>query len=57
MKKIAIQGIKGSFHDIAAHQYFHDDDVELICCNTFEDIFRQMRDATHGSASWPSKTP
>ena len=22
----------------------HDDDVELICCNTFEDIFRQMRD-------------
>ena len=44
MKKIAIQGIKGSFHDIAAHQYFHDDDVELICCNTFEDIFRQMRD-------------
>ena len=44
MKKIAIQGIKGSFHDIAAHQYFHDDEVELICCDTFEDIFRQMRD-------------
>lgn len=44
MKKIAIQGIKGSFHDIAAHQYFNNDDVELICCNTFEDIFQQMRD-------------
>lgn len=44
MKKIAIQGIKGSFHDIAAHQYFNNDDVELICCNTFEGIFQQMRD-------------
>lgn len=44
MKKIAIQGIKGSFHDIAAHQYFNNDDVELISCNTFEEIFQQMRD-------------
>lgn len=44
MEKIAIQGIKGSFHDIAAHQYFNNDDVELICCNTFEEIFQQMRD-------------
>lgn len=44
MEKIAIQGIKGSFHDIAAHQYFNNNDVELICCNTFEEIFQQMRD-------------
>lgn len=44
MKKIAIQGIKGSFHDIAAHQYFPGEDIELICCDTFEDIFLQMRD-------------
>ncbi len=43
MKKIAIQGIRGSFHDIAAHQYFQDEDVELVCCDTFEDIFHQMR--------------
>lgn len=42
--KIAIQGIKGSFHDIAAHQYFKDEPVELICCNTFEQIFEAMRD-------------
>ena len=44
MKKIAIQGIKGSFHDIAAHQYFANDDIELICCDTFEEIFQAMRD-------------
>ncbi len=44
MKKIAIQGIKGSFHDIAAHQYYPNEEVELICCDTFEEIFQQMRD-------------
>lgn len=43
MKKIAIQGIKGSFHDIAAHQYFQDEEIELICCDTFEQLFREMR--------------
>lgn len=42
--QIAIQGIVGSFHDIAAHQYFKDQDIELICCDTFDDIFKAMRD-------------
>lgn len=40
--KVAIQGIKGSFHDIAAHQYFQDEEIELVCCNTFEDLFKTM---------------
>ena len=40
--QIAIQGIVGSFHDIAAHQHFPAEDVELICCDTFEDIFTAM---------------
>ena len=43
MKKIAIQGIRGSFHDIAAHQYFKGEELRLVCCDTFEDVFRQMR--------------
>ncbi len=43
MKRIAIQGIKGSFHDIAAHQYFPGEDIELICCDTFEALFDAMR--------------
>lgn len=42
--QIAIQGIVGSFHDIAAHQYFKNQDIELICCDTFDDIFKAMRD-------------
>ena len=43
MKKIAIQGVPGSYHDIAAHKYFKDEEIELICCNTFEDVFENMR--------------
>lgn len=41
MKKIAIQGVHGSYHDIAAHQYF-DEEIELICCSTFEQIFEAI---------------
>lgn len=43
MKKIAIQGMIGSFHDIAAHQYFGEEEIELICCNTFEEVFDEIR--------------
>ena len=43
MKRIAIQGTLGSFHDIAAHRYFEGEDIELICCATFEDVFRSIR--------------
>lgn len=42
VKRIAIQGIVGSFHDIAAHKYFAGDELEIICCDTFEDVFAQM---------------
>ena len=42
MKRIAIQGVIGSFHDIASHEYFHDEQIQLICCATFEEVFRQM---------------
>ena len=42
MKKVAIQGIQVCFHDIAAHKYFKDEEIELVCCETFEDLFRAM---------------
>ncbi|MCR4994397.1 MAG: prephenate dehydratase [Bacteroidales bacterium] len=42
MKRIAIQGIEGSFHDIAAHQFFEGEEIQLICCNTFEDVFQAL---------------
>ena len=43
MKRIAIQGIEGSFHDIASHQYFENEEIGLICCKTFEDVFDTIR--------------
>ena len=43
MKKIAIQGEIGSFHDIAAHLYFENEQIELICCSTFEQVFEQTQ--------------
>ena len=42
LHRVAIQGIKGSFHDIAAHRYFEGEEVELVCCDTFEQVFDEM---------------
>jgi len=42
MKRIAIQGLIGSFHDIAAHQYFEGEQIQLICCSTFEQVFENI---------------
>ena len=43
MKRIAIQGLVGSFHDIVAHLYFEGEQIQLICCSTFEEVFASMR--------------
>ena len=43
MKRIAIQGTLGSYHDIAAHKYFEGEEIELICCANFEDVFAAIR--------------
>ena len=38
MKKIAIQGIKGSFHEDAATRYFEDEDIEIVECKSFRSV-------------------
>lgn len=43
MKKIAIQGTLGSYHDIAAHKFFEGEEIELICCANFEDVFAAIK--------------
>ena len=43
MRRIAIQGEIGSFHDIAAHQYFDGEQLQLICCATFEQVFQAVQ--------------
>ncbi|MDR3261089.1 MAG: prephenate dehydratase [Tannerella sp.] len=42
-KKVAIQGVVGSYHDIAAHQYYEGEEIEIIGCSTFKEVIRCIR--------------
>jgi prephenate dehydratase len=41
--RVSIQGYEGSFHQVAARQYFGDD-VEVITCGTFREVIRVASD-------------
>ncbi len=41
--RVAIQGIAGSFHDQAARDYFPDQEVLLVPCEAFEDLFEAVK--------------
>lgn len=43
MKRVAIQGEIGSFHDITAHHYFEGEQMQVVCCSTFEEVFENMK--------------
>jgi prephenate dehydratase len=38
-RKISIQGYEGSFHQVAAREFFGND-VEVICCSTFKELIK-----------------
>ncbi|MBN2274564.1 MAG: prephenate dehydratase [Bacteroidales bacterium] len=42
-KRIAIQGGYGAFHEIAALNYFENEEVEIIPRNTFKDLFQALK--------------
>lgn len=42
MIKIAIQGVEGSFHEIAAHRYFEKEKLDVVPCETFKELFGQV---------------
>lgn len=42
-KKIAIQGGLGAFHEIAAVNYFENEDIEIVPRNTFKDLFKALK--------------
>jgi prephenate dehydratase len=44
MKKVAIQGISGSYHDVAAGNYFEGETIEIIGCRTFKDVVKKIRE-------------
>ena len=42
-KRIAIQGVKGCFHEQAARLFYKDlPDIEIIECDNFEDLYLAM---------------
>lgn len=43
MKKVAIQGVAGAYHDIAARAFFEGEEIEIIDCRTFKDVFSTLR--------------
>lgn len=43
MKRVAIQGGLGAYHGIAAEQFFEGEEIEIIPCVTFRDIFSVMK--------------
>ena len=43
MRKVAIQGGLGAYHGIAAENFFEGEEVEIIPCLTFRDIFTTIK--------------
>ncbi len=42
MKTVAIQGVSGAFHEIAARQFFNGEEINILPCLTFKDLFKAM---------------
>lgn len=42
-KKVAIQGIAGSYHDIAARNYYENEDIEIVDCNSFREVISAVK--------------
>lgn len=43
MKRVAIQGVKGCFHEIAAREFFHGEEIDAVECETFEELFDTVK--------------
>ena len=42
MKKVAIQGISGSYHDVASRAYFKGEEIEIVPCSHFKEVFASL---------------
>lgn len=40
--RVAIQGQEGCYHEWAARQYFEGQEVEVVCCKSFQSQFEEM---------------
>lgn len=43
MKTVAIQGIKGAYHEAAAYKFFQNENIEILPCNQFRDVITAVK--------------
>ncbi len=43
IRRVAIQGVSGANHEIAAREFFQGYDVQIVPCLTFEELFDRVR--------------
>ncbi len=48
--KVAIQGGYGAFHEIAARKYYKEDELDIIPCDTFIDLFESVESGRSDAA-------
>ncbi len=50
MKKVAIQGVKGCFHEQAARLFYENEQPSIVECYTFEELYKNMDEGTADAA-------
>ena len=41
-KRVTIQGVAGCYHDAAARNYFSNEEIETIPCDSFQEMFDHL---------------
>ncbi len=49
--RVAIQGVPGAFHEVAARRYFQHQEVEIVPALTFEELISQIEQNDHVDAA------
>lgn len=42
VRRVAIQGVQGAFHEVAARYFFHGQDIEIVPALTFEELVTRL---------------
>jgi prephenate dehydratase len=51
MKKIAIQGYPGAFHDVAARHFIQNESIDLLAMDTFDEVVKSVKDNQKADAA------
>ncbi len=43
IKQVAIQGVRGANHELAAKEFFKDEEIEIVPCLTFSELFSRVK--------------